>query len=449
MNAFAAIACLAIATAHGGTLQERIDAAAPGATITLAAGEYSGPIVITKPLTLQGQGLPTIRGDGKNHVVDIKAEGVTIAGFHLRGSGLELGKDHAAVFVEASRAVVRGNVIEDSLHGIYVKKAADCQLIGNRVFGKTGASVRQPIALEAIKPGGADICETPLNQNVRGNGIHLWNSERITVSGNEIRDTRDGIYFTFTSHSFISDNLVEHTRIGLHYMYSDFNVFERNRFAENAVGSAIMISKNLTVRDNTFAANTGQRAYGLLLAEVDGTRFERNAVIGNSLGVFMQLSSGNTFVENTFARSYIGARLDGSSDGNKFARNRFVGNMHPVEIDASLGHNAWSDGRTGNQWGNSAEVDFDGDGIGDLPHRETDLLGELRRPFPLVALLSGSPALDLARFTQQHASVPGVAAVVDPRPLVAGYDRQAAVSAASTPQSSSFLAQIFNRFFHP
>lgn len=446
----AIVALLVAVTAHAETLQQQIDAAEAGATITLPAGEYAGPIFIAKPLTLRGNSGATIRGDGKTHVVHIKAENVTVAGFHIRGSGMDLGKDHAAVFVEGSRAIVRDNVIEDSLHGIYLKKVSDCELIGNRILGKAESSKEgSQIALDAIKPGGGDICATPPNQNARGNGIHLWNSERITVSGNEIQDTRDGIYFTFTNHSRITGNAVTHTRIGLHYMYSDYNVFESNSFAENSVGSAIMISKGLVVRHNTFAANVGHRAYGVLLAEVDGTRFEENTIIGNSVGAFMQLSNGNTFLGNTFARGYIGARLDGSSDENTFARNRFIGNMHPVEIDASLGRNTWSDGRAGNQWGTSAEVDLDGDGIGDIPHRETDLLGQLRRPFPLVALLSGSPALDLVRFAQQHANLPGVAAVVDPHPLVAGGDQRTASAAREQKISQPYLMQIFNRLFHP
>ncbi len=433
-------------TVRAASLQRQIDDAPAGSSLELTAGEYAGPIVITKPLTLQAKGMVTIRGDGKSHVVEIKCEHVTMAGFHIRGSGRDLGKDHAGVFVEGSYAVVRDNVIEESLHGIYVKKAHDCELAGNRIMGLTALPAGSgPLKLDSIKPGGTDMCEIPVNQNTRGNGIHLWNSERITVANNEIRDTRDGIYFTFTSHSRITGNVVSHTRIGLHYMYSDWNVFEGNSFTENSVGAALMISKGLTVRGNRFASNVGQRSYGIVLAEVDNTRLEGNAVTGNSIGVFMQLSTGNTFAGNTLARDYIGIRLDGSSDSNTFTQNRFSENMHPVEIDASLGSNAWSDGRHGNQWNSGAEVDFDGDGIGDLPHRETDLLGGLRRPFPVVALLSGSPALDLARFAQQHASIPGMAAVVDPRPLVAG--RQNDAPSADKAQSRSSLAQLFANLF--
>jgi nitrous oxidase accessory protein len=416
-------------------LQPRIEAAAPGATITLPAGEYEGPLVITKPLTLRSGGDATIRGDGKSHVIHIKAPDVTIEGLRVRKSGIELGKDHAGIFVEGDRAVIRHNVIEDSLHGIYLKKANDCRLIGNRIRGKTaldsGAAALKP---DEIRPGGSDLCDTSLNQNQRGNGIHLWNSQHATIEGNDIRDTRDGIYFTFSNHALVRRNTVARTRIGLHYMYSDYNTFDENRFTENAVGAAIMISKNLLVRRNEFSDNVGNRAYGMVLVEVDGTRFEENTVAGNSVGVFLQISNANIFAGNRVTGGYIGVRIDGSSDTNTFAQNRFAGNMHPVEIDGSLGTNRWADACGGNRWGASSEVDLNGDGVGDLPHRETDCLGGLRRPFPLAGLLSGSPALGLIRFAQQHAALPNFPAITDPAPLTAAW------RGGGEPQTSRALA---------
>src|SRR5690606_10974917 len=94
----------------------------------------------------------------------------------------------------------------------------------------------------------------------------------------------------------------------------------------------------------------------------------------------------------------------------------FTANLHPVEIDGGVGRNRWAVDGVGNDWG-VAVIDFNGDGRGDLPHRETDLLGRLRRPFPLVAFLSGSPGLHLVRFAQHHARLPRIPAIEDPSPL--------------------------------
>jgi nitrous oxidase accessory protein len=426
-----------VCAARAALLQPQIDAAAPGATIELPTGLYDGPVVITKPLTLKASGEATIRGDGKNHVIHIKAANVTIQGFTITRSGIELGKDHAAVMIEGEHATVRGNAITDSLHGIYVKKANDCVLVGNSIVGKTSLAADQGPIDPTGRPSGGELCDIGLDQNRRGNGIHLWNSERISVFDNTIRDVRDGIYFSFANGCLIRGNDISHVRFGLHYMYSDSNVFERNRFAENSAGSTLMFSRNLVVRGNSFAANVGHRAYGMVLTQADNSRVEGNDFSGNTVGLCVEYSNLNTFVGNTFARSYIGARLTGGSDGNRFTRNTFAANLHPVEIDGDFSNNAWTDGKAGNRWGNSAEIDFDGDGIGDLPHREADLLGGLRRPFPLAALLSGSPALDLVHFAQQHARIPGVQAIIDPRPL----------ARSNRPDASSPRKGFFSRLF--
>ena len=397
------------------SLQPQIDAAPSGATLVIPAGIYEGSLIIDKPLTLQGEPGAEIRGDGRGNVISIRADHVTVEGFKVSGSGLDLGRDNAAIFVQGNFAVIKGNRIEESLHGVYVKKANDCRIVENVIRGK--ATIEEPVNQRRFGPDGGETCEVRLDQNRRGNGIHIWNSERAAVIGNDIRKARDGIYFSFCSRSQVIGNTATQVRFGLLYMFSDFNFFDENRFENNAAGAVLMYSKGLLIRRNTFSANVGHRAYGLVMLAVDNSRLEENQFASNSIGLFLELSNTNTLVGNSIVRSYIGVRLTGSSDGNRFSKNRFMGNLHPVEIDGSVGENAWAIEGIGNHWA-SAEIDLNGDGVGDLPHRETDLLGALRRPFPLVALLSGSPALELARFAQQNAALPRVPTIVDPAPLI-------------------------------
>jgi nitrous oxidase accessory protein len=102
------------------------------------------------------------------------------------------------------------------------------------------------------------------------------------------------------------------------------------------------------------------------------------------------------------------------------SRNRFAGNVHPVETSGGNSANRWAlDGR-GNEWDGASQLDLDGNGIADLPHRELDLFGELRRPFPAIGLLAGSPGERLLRFVHTRLALPGVAGIVDPSPLVKG-----------------------------
>ena len=400
------------------SLQPRIDAAVPGATVTIPAGTYEGAIVINKALTLIGEGVPTIQGNGKGKVVTIAAEEVTLRGFRIRGSGLALFDDDAAVFVTANRATVEGNVIEDSLHGVYLKKANDCRVLGNRIAGKTTIAPERGSVAGGI---GVSPENCDLVANRRGNGIHQWNCERNEIARNEISEARDGIYFSFTNRTRCSDNWIHHVRYGLHYMYSDDNIFARNTFSENAAGAALMFSKRLVIRGNRFINNRGFRAYGLIFQSMDDCVLEANTIEHNAVGLSFNQCNRNTVLGNRVAQNYIGLRFGSNSDENGFSRNVFARNLHPVEVAGENGTNRWSLAGVGNSWDGAASFDLDRDGIHDLPHRELDLFGVLRRDFPAIAFLSESPAIKLLRFAHQRAALPGAHSIEDRAPLAPSY----------------------------
>jgi nitrous oxidase accessory protein len=402
-------------------LQDRINAAAPGETIQLQAGVHPGPVVIDKRLNLLGDNGAEIRGDGSGNVVSIKADDVTLSGLRITGSGLRLSDDDAAVFVTGNRARIENNVIADSLHGIYLKKVSGAQILHNRIEGKTTLSP----STEPVEKGigqGSENCDTTLVSNRRGNGIHQWNCDGNTIRGNEISEARDGIYFSFTNNSRVEDNLIHHVRYGLHYMYSDNNVFLNNTFTENAAGAAIMFSKELVVRGNRFINNRGHRAYGLIFQSSDRSRLEQNEITSNAVGLSFNQCNDNEIAGNRVTGNYIGLRFGSNSGGNRFTENVFTRNLHPIETGGSdVSGNKWAVNGVGNFWESDLGVDLDQDGINDLPHRELDSFGILRRDFPAVAFLSGSPALKLLRFANERAVIPGMSAIEDPAPLTSRF----------------------------
>jgi nitrous oxidase accessory protein len=414
----AGLAAIAATVTGVAGLQEQIDAATPGATLTIPAGTYPGRIIIRKALTLIGENLPTIQGDGHGKVVHIAAEGVTLRGFMIRGSGLALFDDDAAIFVTANRATIERNAMEDSLHGIYLKKANHCRILENRITGKT-TLLQEEGAVEVGLGRSAENCD--LVPNRRGNGIHLWNSEYAEIAGNRVSEARDGIYFSFANHNRVERNTVHHVRYGLHYMYSDDNVFIANTFSDNAAGAALMFSRRLEIRGNRFVNNRGFRAYGLIFQSMDDCRLEGNIIEHNAVGLSFNQCNRNRVTGNSVAQNYIGLRFGSNSDENAFSLNDFTGNLHPVEVAGENGTNRWSLAGVGNRWDGVLAFDLDRDGINDLPHREMDLFGVLRRDFPSIALLSESPALKLLRFAHQRAALPGVSSIEDRSPLAAGF----------------------------
>jgi len=402
------------------TLQERIDAAAPGETVVVGPGTHAGSLVISKPLRLIGEGMPHLRGTGSGRTLSILAPDVTVRGFRISGSGLRLMDDDAAVFVAADRAVIEQNVIEDSLHGIYLKRASDCRVEGNRIRGKTRLDAMPDRKVEAGM-GGGDCDVGDLVANRRGNGIHQWNCERNVIRGNAIADARDGIYFSFTNHCLVEGNRVTGVRYGLHYMYSNDNRFVGNTFSENAAGAALMFSQRLVVRDNRFVSNRGFRAYGLIFQSVEDTVLEGNRIERNAVGLSFNQCNRNRVVGNRIAGNYIGLRFGSNSDENAFSLNRFERNLHPVEATGQGEGNRWAVAGVGNRWEGAADFDLDRDRINDLPHRELDLFGVLRRDFPAVGLLSESPVVRALRFAHQRAALPGLHTIEDPAPLSARF----------------------------
>ncbi|MGZ4967207.1 MAG: NosD domain-containing protein [Chthoniobacterales bacterium] len=413
--------CLTSGCLGAATLQERIDAALPNETIRIEPGIHVGPIKITKPITLVGEPGAEIRGNGTGSVVMIPADDATLRGLRITGSGLRLSDDDAAVFVTGNRATVADCAIADSLHGIYLKKISGAQILHNRIDGKTSLTASTDPVEKGIGTS-SENCDTTLVSNRRGNGIHQWNCEGNLIRGNEISQTRDGIYFSFTNNSRVEDNLIHHVRYGLHYMYSDGNIFERNTFSENAAGGAIMFSKNLVVRENRFVNNRGHRAYGLIIQSSDYSTLERNEITENAVGLSFNQCNGNRIIANRVAQNYIGLRVGSNSEDNRFTENIFTRNLHPVETGGSDVSGArWVVNGVGNFWDGALEMDLDRDGINDLPHRELDLFGILRRDFPTIAFLSESPALKLLRFAHERAALPGANTIEDGAALTSQY----------------------------
>lgn len=398
-------------------LQRQVENAAAGATIDVPPGIHAGPLVIRKTLRLRGAPGAVVEGSGQGHVIAVEAPDVEISGLLIRRSGNDPGTDDAGVHVRGARAWVHHNTIVDTLIGIYLHQAPECRLTDNVIRGRAGASAIADPLTAGLKLSDEELCSVELQQDRRGNGIHIWNCSHHLIADNDIRGTRDGIYFQFCDRTRIVRNTITDVRYGLHYMYSDENVFEENTFSRNAAGSAIMYSNDITLRRNRFVANRSHRAYGILLHTVERTRIEDNLVEGNTVGLFLENSTANTLVGNRISANYIGLRLSDSSDDNRFSANTLRTNVHAVELSGTARTNEFSVAGVGNYWEDALKLDLDRNGIADVPHHETDLFGPWRRTFPEIGLLSGSPGERAIRFVHTRIHLPGIPGVRDPHPL--------------------------------
>jgi nitrous oxidase accessory protein len=379
--------------AAGQSISAALSRARPGDTIRLAAGEYHERLVIDVPITLTADGTARILGGHEGTVVHVTAPGTVLEGLEIAEAGTNLSKDMACLLVEADDVTVRNCSIRRALHGIYVKGGSRARILGNRVEGRL------------------DLIESD-----RGNGIHLWNSHRNRVVGNEIFHVRDGIYFSFANETEIEDNHIHDVRYGLHYMYSNDNVFTDNLFERNVAGAALMYSERITFERNTFARCRGFRAYGILLQSMSEVTARQNLILDNSRGIFMNNTDASVFARNDVVDNDLAIQLNGGCDENRFAANNFLGNLTELLLDVSDMETAWADDEGGNHWSNYRGYDLDRDGIGDVPFSIQNVFQVLESDVPEVRFYLLSPAAEVLRAAEEGLPILRLGDAQDPAP---------------------------------
>ena len=330
------------------TITAAIAAAPRHARILVKRGVYAEPtLVVDRPLEIIGEGWPVIDGRGTAQIMTVTADSVKIRGLHFRRVGTSFTEDWAAVrFQSVQGCEVVGNRFDDAFFGIYLARVTDCV-------------VRDNVLHSARK-----------REMNSGNGIHLWNSNRITISGNRVSGHRDGIYFEFVHNSVISGNVSEgNLRYGLHFMYSDDCRYLRNTFRNNGSGVAVMFTNRVEMTGNRFEENWGGAAYGLLLKEIGDSRLEGNVFYRNTTGLMADGANRIKAVRNDFIDNGWAVKLEASTQDGAFSGNNFIGNTFDVASNNSETTNTFAR----NYWDNYRGYDLDRDGFGDIPYRPVRL----------------------------------------------------------------------------
>ena len=373
------------------SIQQRIDAAAPGARIEIPSGRYRGELIVRQSVHLAGVGRPLLLPGTDHSVVIVTAPDVTIEGLDIDGEKRgDLSRDASGILTAAPRTVIRDCRVRNTVFGIYLKEAPGSRIEGCEIRG---------------------IAERPAGE--KGSGIHVWNTDGFTLIGNDIKDVRDGLYIQASPHGTIRGNRARDLRYGLHYMNSDDNTFEDNAFANGDAGTAIMYSRRLVFRGNRFLRNRGFASVGLLLKSCDEVLAERNLVADNARGVFIEGSDSIVIRANLIAQSDVALIVFASTSRTTIEGNAFVGNLSPLSLvgrrtDTSVHGNYWSD---------NDSPDLDGDGITDQPYSLTSLFDHFRGNLTAADLFSRSLSATALAAAERTFPVLESTPVVDPRPL--------------------------------
>jgi parallel beta-helix repeat protein len=406
-----------------GPLHELVLAARPGDTIVVPEGFYGGNVVIDVPVTLIGEGRPTIHGTGSGSTLVIRAPGTTVTGFRIVASGPGPVESPSGVRIEADDVRLEDNVVEDAYTGIAVLGATRVHLVDNTIIGRTDAL----IADDGHAVTDSDHSEhtgtvVPGRRKLRGDGISLWDVDGVLVRGNTVNHARDGIYISFGTWVMVDSNVVRTSRYAIHTMYARDLTLVENRFEENLSGAVLMYGGPALVLRNTILENRSpSTGFGVIVKDVVAVEAVENVIARNRVGIHLEgPSQGEEPVRahrNTIASNQIGATLPPSARGT-FSANSFVDNL--IQIGAhgvgSGSHVEWTEHGWGNYWSNYQGTEGLA-GRGTTPHHEGSRVDGIIERSPLLMSLAGGPGMRLIRSIESHrfAADP---VVVDPIPLI-------------------------------
>jgi nitrous oxidase accessory protein len=362
-------------------LQPLIDDAEAGATLLLEPGTYAGPVLINKPLTLDGQGKVTINSGGKGSVIVVETDGAVVRNLHLTNSGESHNDIDSGVQVRGRFNVISDNIIDNCLFGIDLQQSENNIVRRNRISSK------------------------PFELGTRGDAIRLWYSFNNRIEENEAVNSRD-IVVWYSRDNVIRRNKASGGRYSLHFMYSQYNLVEENEFRGNSVGIFLMYSDSVIVRRNHISHAVGAAGVGIGFKETSDVDILENEILYCATGLHLDVSpyqpdTTNRIKGNLIAYNGIGIQFLNDWTGNVFEDNLLKGNLTQVAVlgGKTAKRNDWR----GNHWDDYAGFDRDNDGIGDTPHEQYAYADRIWMDVPPARFFKGTPMLEVLDFLERLA----------------------------------------------
>jgi len=363
------------------SLQKLIEAAEPNSTLIPPPGVYAGPVVIDKPLVLDGQNQVTIDGGGKGTVLLLDTDSATVRNLRLTNSGSSHNDLDAGIQVRGDFNVIKDNRIDNSLFGIDLQQSKNNLVRRNHISSKD------------------------VELGVRGDAIRLWYSFNNKIEENQVINSRD-IVVWYSRDNVLRANKATGGRYSLHFMYSQTNLVEDNDFRDNSVGIYIMYSDGIKVRGNRVHRAIGATGVGIGFKETSDVDIDNNEILYCAKGLDFDVSpfqpeTTNRVRRNLVAYNAIGVHFLNDWTGNVFEDNLFKGNLTQVAVSGgkSAKRNHWR----GNHWDEYQGFDRDEDGIGDRPHEQYAYADRLWMDVKDAQFFKGSPMLEVIDFLERLA----------------------------------------------
>lgn len=364
------------------SFQALVDAAKPGSKITPPAGIYAGPVVVDKPLVIDGKNGVTIDSGGVGSVILLDTDGATVQNLHLTNSGESANDIDSGVQIRGNYNVVKDNIIDDCLFGV------DLQQSSNNIVKRNTISSKDKFGL-----------------GQKGDSVRLWYSFNNKITDNITFNVRDMVVW-YSADNEIKRNTGRDSRYSLHFMYSRYNLVEGNKYYNNAVGIFLMYSDGVIVRDNYIAHASGPTGLGIGFKETSDLIIENNQILYCSSGLYIDVSpfqpdTTNQFTNNLIAYNGIGIRFLNDWHSNIFKKNQFSGNLTQIVVSGgkTANRNVWE----GNYWSDYEGFDRNKDNEGDTPYELYAYADRLWNDTPGAQFFKGSPILETLDFLERLA----------------------------------------------
>ncbi|MBX3648910.1 MAG: nitrous oxide reductase family maturation protein NosD [Rhodocyclaceae bacterium] len=362
-------------------LQTLVDQAPAGSTLKPPPGTYSGPVLVNKPLVIDGGGQVTIDGGGQGTVFVLETNSSTLRGLHLKNSGASHDSDDACLNVRGDYNTIESLIISDCLFGIDLKQASENLVRDNRITSK------------------------PFSLGLRGDGLRLWYSMNNRIENNEVIDSRDMVVW-YSNGNVFSGNVGRRSRYSIHFMFANDNEVVGNRFYDNAVGVYLMYTERVHVRNNVISHATGATGMGIGFKESSDSIVEGNEIIYCAVGIGSDLSPFEPdtkihFRNNRIAYNGIGIMFTSELGGNIANDNVFEGNLtHVMQAGRGASNlNVWR----GNYWDDYQGFDRNADNVGDTPYELFAFADRIWMEIPQARFFKTSPAMEALDFLERLA----------------------------------------------
>ncbi len=362
-------------------LQLYVELTPSGGILRPEPGRYSGPVVLTRPITIEGQGKVIVDAEGDGSVMTIEADNTIIRGLRLTGSGESFDKTNAGITLKADHVLIENNIIDDTLFGINILGGNDNIIRGNTISSKNSSL------------------------SLKGDGLRMWNSHDNLIENNNFIKVRD-LYITNSLSNRFLNNRIRRSRIGFEFVFSHENEVVGNSIEHNKTGLVLIYSNDLLIKDNSISHLRSFSGSALAFKETFGIKVLGNKILHCAVGLSTNapLDPENILIlnNNYFAYNDVALHFYGEKGGHILHGNHFEANLTDVQssVPSASFYNNWQD----NRWDNYEGFDRNADGIGDTPYELYSWSDRLWVDLPMTQFFRGSPMLELIDFIERFAS---------------------------------------------